>query len=418
MTINNMPEEPDNIPCFECGTDTCEDDMLWVLFTQYMRRPSAYDNYLSNNPLGVRPASTLPYDTDVIVAHCDACAVPCDSCGTVLQTDDAIYGPDYEYRCSDCHYELYFECNRCGETYRQRSRHYYDGTGEDYCADCYGEVVSECEPDYDNGSIESYCHTTVNTDARFRFREWTVTGITTHYDVPAKFPALGFELETNTSDYTLRGEAADFMLANTEDNYMVIKEDGSVSGFEMVTYPADLRSHMELFPWDKLPKLASDYKMTSWRGSNCGLHVHISKSAFTSAHIYRFMNFHDHNSYSLSLFAGRDSQQWARFGKADYESRLRQARGLERTERYVAVNTCPEHTYELRYFRGSLRPATVKAYLEFTHALWAWTKDLSYADVRNGALLTMEKFIAFARNNDEQYPHLYERLESRVLNPA
>jgi hypothetical protein len=243
-----------------------------------------------------------------------------------------------------------------------------------------------------------------------------VTGITVHRSVPAKFPAIGFELETNTDDYTKRVDAARFMLDGLDDNYLVIKEDGSVSGFEMVTMPADYRAHIEMFPWDKLPRLGSDYAMRSWNGSTgCGLHVHISKSAFTSSHIYRFVNFHDNNAYQLTKLAGRESDQWARFGKYDYESRLRQARGIDRTDRYVAVNTQPRDTYELRYFRGSLNPKTVKGVIEFTHALWAWTKDLSYADVRNGALLTMDKFIEFARDHDSEYPNLMPRLIARGL---
>jgi hypothetical protein len=417
MTINNISEEPDIVTCYECCTNIVPDDALWIRFTQYAQsRRHRFAEYVLSEPFGVRPSSQHEWDTDVLVAYCDACAVVCCSCEQSFESDDVIEGPDWQYRCGDCHWEMFFTCERCDNTFSNSRSRYDSDSGSSFCPDCYDEVV--CEYDSHNGNIESYGHTNINTDARFRFREWTVTGIRTHYDVPAKFPALGFELETNTSDYTRRGDAADFMLDEVPENYLVIKEDGSVSGFEMVTFPADLRSHMELFPWEKLPKLAGDYSMTSWRGSNCGLHVHISKSAFTPSHIWRYMNFHDHNAYGLSLFAGRDSQQWARFGKSDYESRLRQARGLERTERYVAVNTCPEHTYELRYFRGSLRPDTVKAYLEFTHALWAWTKDLSYADVRNGALLTMHKFIAFARNNTEQYPHLYPRLDSRVLNPA
>jgi len=412
MYIEHKLEDP---PCYVCGdTNSRIDEMLWVRFTEYtQRRRAHYANYLRDCAVGVRPASLHEWDTDVLVAHCAACAAACYGCEDAFEFDEIYLGPDDLARCGDCHWDVFFTCARCENTFFNEDSRYDDNSCESYCVACFGHVVCERA---DN--IESYGRTTINTDSRFRFREWTVTGIKVHYRVPEKFAALGFELETNTHDYTLRGDAADFMLDDIEDNYMVIKEDGSVSGFEMVTFPADLRSHMELFPWDKLPRLASDYKMTSWRGSNCGLHVHISKSAFTSAHIYRFMNFHDHNAYSLTLFAGRDSDQWARFGKSDYESRLRQARGLDVTDRYVAVNTRPDDTYELRYFRGSLRPDTVKAYLEFTHALWAWTKDLSYADVRNGALLTMEKFIAFAANKQEEYPHLYPRLESRVLNPA
>lgn len=336
----------------------------------------------------------------------------CEWCNEVVLYD-AIERVGCDDVCEECidNHTVSCESYHCGTRIHVDDSVYRDGSY--YC--------QECDPGDDeysdgDGIIESYCHTTATTDARFRFRDWSVTGITVHRNVPAKFPALGFELETNTDDYTKRVDAARFMLEDVDDNYLIIKEDGSVSGFEMVTMPADYRAHLELFPWHKLRKLSTDYAMRSWNGgTGCGLHVHISKSAFNSAHIYRFVNFHDHNAYQLTRLAGRESDQWARFGKYDYENRLRQARGLDRTDRYVAVNTQPRDTYELRYFRGSLNPNTVKGVLEFVHALWLFTRDLTVHDVRNGALLTMDKFIEFARDHDSDYPDLMPRLIARGL---
>lgn len=363
------------------------DDHMWYgSVTVYVHS----DNTFSCAWCGESWADSFAVEVDGGACVCHTCdenhAVSCEAwnCGVRIHEEDSVVRDDC-YFCQDC------------------------DPGED--------IEDEDEyDDYESGSrvIEPYGHLTIDNDDRFCFRGWAVTGITVIKRVPARFPAIGFELETNTDDYRARDDAARFMLEGLDNNYLIIKEDGSVSGFEMVTMPADYRAHLELFPWDKLPRLGHDYAMRSWNGSSgCGLHVHISKSAFTASHIWKFVNFHDHNIYPLVKLAGRKSDQWARFGKGTHEDRKAQAMGHMNTDRYVAVNTNPRHTYELRYFRGSLRPDTVKAAIEFTHALWLYTRDLSVADVRNGALLTFDGFGEFARQHTDEYPHLLPRLVSR-----
>lgn len=395
-------EVPDDVPphvCFNCGDETDDNDVTWlsVRVTRF-----GMSGFMNDHPRSVIGDGSWSRD----VTFCPDCIATCYSCGYEMEHEDSTTDNDGDTFCSDCYSDRYTNCYSCGDEITNSSANYAEW-GDPYCDHCYEPEESE-----DSGPIEPYCHTT-SSDSRFCFREWTVTGIVKHSRVPSKFPALGFELETNTSDYKKRADAARFMLDGLPDDYLIIKEDGSVSGFEMVTLPADLRSHFEMFPWDKLPVLASDYAMSSWKGANCGLHVHISKSSMSPSHLYKFMSFHDHNSWSLRQFAGRTTEQWARFGKYDYDDRKAQAMGRVNTERYVAVNTQPRDTAELRYFRGSLRPDTVKATLEFVHALWLYTRDLSYADVRNGALLTMNGFAQFAREHTDEYPLLYPRLVSR-----
>lgn len=396
---------PEDVPpphvCFVCESNIETDDEFWleVRISRY-----GFESFVSSYPHSVRGQRTIHRE----VTFCSDCIVSCYSCDVVMEEGDVCTDNDGDSWCSDCYNDRYCHCSSCGDELMNDDAN-TGPWGDTYCDHCH-------EPEYeeDNGPIESYGHTTFR-DHRFCFREWTVTGIVKHTRVPSKFPALGFELETNTSDYTKRVDAARFMLDGLPDDYLIIKEDGSVSGFEMVTLPADLRTHMEMFPWDKLPVLASKYAMTSWRGSNCGLHVHISKSSMSSSHLYKFMSFHDHNSWALTRFAGRTTDQWARFGKYDYDDRKSQAMGRTTTERYVAVNTQPRDTAELRYFRGSLRPDTVKATLEFVHALWLYTRDLSYADVRNGVLLTIDGFARFAREHSAEYPLLHQRFVDREV---
>lgn len=255
-------------------------------------------------------------------------------------------------------------------------------------------------------------------DSRFEVTNIKRHTLLVHRRVPDKFPAIGFELEKKIRDTSNRIEAAQFLLDGVRNNYLLLKEDATVNGWECVTYPADWRAHMELFPWDKLPVLGTKYGMYAWndRDKNCGLHVHISRSAFRSSHLHRFMSFHDNHVSQLVKFAGRHNRTYAPLGRDYYDDRKLQALGLRGTNHSVGVNlgSTGSKTVELRYFRGSLKPETVKSVLQFTHALWLFTKDMTSNDVRYGAN-TFDKFVAFASENVAEYPDLFPRLIERGL---
>jgi len=61
-----------------------------------------------------------------------------------------------------------------------------------------------------------------------------------------------------------------------------VKHDGSLTddGIEIVTHPCSLRYHLEQFPWDEILSSLADYGFRSHDTSTCGLHVHVSRSAF------------------------------------------------------------------------------------------------------------------------------------------
>lgn len=358
--------------------------------------------------------------------------IPCDEnqgvtcenscCGARLNIDSAVIrngGWDTEYYCDDdCAPE---------EEEEEYDSDYYDGDRRN------GRNVL-----LPNGRplIEHYHHTDEHDD-NFCFTEYieipdtvrravgafTVTSIKRHTlvvrrHVPDKFPGIGFELEKKIRDTSNRIEAAQFLLEGVRDKYLVLKEDATVNGWETVTYPADWRAHMELFPWDKLPLLGSQYGMYAWndRDKMCGLHVHISRSAFKPSHLHRFVSFHDNHITQLVKFSGRHNRTYAPHGRDYYDDRKLQAMGLRGSGHSVAVNfgSTGSKTIELRYFRGSLKPETVKSAIQFTHALWLFTKDMTSNDVRYGAN-TFDKFIAFASENVAEYPDLYPRLVERGL---
>lgn len=434
---DECPEEMnDGYTCFACGCDVNIDDELWMMVSNYTDR---YVRFVADHPRSVIDHGT----NGPRVAHCYDCASTCERCGHVMPSGDEYYSElASETMCSDCWSDRFFTCDGCGEECRNSDAN-YDGYGT-YCSDCH---EGEEESDYYDGDRRSgrgeclsngrplimpYQHTDDN-DPHFNFTEYRelpdvsdlVSGVFTvssikrfelikHNSVPDKFPGIGFELELKMRDTTKRNSAARWLLEGLRDDYLVLKEDGTVNGWEQVTYVADYRAHMELYPWDKLPMLAKDWGMYAWndRDRMCGLHVHISRSAFKPSHLHRFVTFHDNHVEQLVKFSGRHNRTYAAHGRDYYDNRKEQALGRQRGSRSVAVNLTNDKTVELRYFRGSLLPSTVKATVQFTHALWLFTKDMTSTDVRYGAN-TFDKFVEFAGEHIAEYPDLLPRLVER-----
>lgn len=409
-------EPPIIYRCFSCDSEFTElvSEVYWI--SHYMN--GSAERFAVANPDSCSPHMHMTTACSYRqLAYCEDCVTLCRECDNVVSRDDSLEGLDGHDRCADCHYELHSSCESCGDSmWQDDARYSRNGDSGPYCPGCYED---DDESSGYSPLIESYGHTTSDTDPRMRFRNgtlngWEIVGIHVHRRPEPKFPYIGFELETNIDDVSQRHGAAEFLLGGAPENYMVLKEDGTINGFEIVTYPADYRVHLNLFPWERLPQLAEQFSMRSWNGgTNCGLHVHISKSAFSSSHIYKFMKFHDHNQAQLITLAGR-STSYAQFGTEYWESRKEQALGKQQTPRYVAVNNTPRDTYELRYFRGSLRPDTVKGVIEFTHALWKYTASLTIGDVSRGAL-DWSRFREFASRHSQlhDYPHLMPLLAAR-----
>jgi len=79
------------------------------------------------------------------------------------------------------------------------------------------------------------------------------------------------------------------------------------------------------------------------------------------------------------------------------------------TERYSAVNTQNEHTLELRFFRGTMKPSGVRSAIQLAHASIEYTRNLTLPDVKLG-MLSWEWFYDYVEANNGFYPDLYERM--------
>jgi len=331
---------------------------------------------------------------------CDSCcengANWCDNC-EILHTGDVFIAEDRRGTyCDGCWMDELTYCDGC-------SNYYYDPCG--------------CMDDEDERFMHDYSYT---PDLKFHTKIDEPT-------TPADFLYLGMEIEIESpnGDYSIRNDAAEY--ASVLENYDLayLKSDGSLEcGFEIVTHPMThdyFKNHAPKF-WEVIGGLRDKYRMKAWSAYTAGIHIHLSRAGFNNAaHIHRFMQLVYANQEFYSRMAGRSSDRWAKFDdnlRYDNTSdkyvktfKHKLARyGENHSDRYSAVNTLNRNTLEMRIFRSTLNPDTIKSALDLAHASVEYTRTLTVSQIVGGALGRMN-FIQFIHDNKDTYAHLISRMD-------
>ena len=87
--------------------------------------------------------------------------------------------------------------------------------------------------------------------------------------------------------------------------------------------------------------------------------------------------------------------------------------GRASQSRYAGVNLCNEDTVEVRVFRGTLRPARVRGYVELCAAVFDHTIAITSHDIRAG-FLDWSSFVRFV--DHAKYPNIAGLLAARGVN--
>ena len=380
----------------------------------------------------------------VVTVHVTCCRRICDHCEDYYATagnrnwrgeykisnhqfagSTTIEGQSY---CDPCEAKFwqendngeFFSCDCCESQTHYDNSGWFDGTR--YCINCIENNVYNCgECDMqlwdgndhdcssdDDENDESLIHSYSYRPSPFFFGEGKY-----HF---------GFELEVES-----RGNGLYTGAQLAQDNlggHAYLKEDGSLSdGFEIVTHPHTLENYHNNFNWGVLQKLQSEgYR--SWNTRTCGLHVHVSRTAFgdgdpwdyraknttrsqlilkRQSHELRFMKLIYDNQRQVERIAGRSNNSYATF--QDKGNLVRKVKdGYQENGRYSAINTENEATIEIRVFKGSLRKERVLSALEFVHASVEYTRDIKVTS-KNHALSWL-KFTGYVSANAEMYPNL------------
>jgi hypothetical protein len=191
------------------------------------------------------------------------------------------------------------------------------------------------------------------------------------------------------------------------------KHDGSLRhGFELVTEPCTIKylySNKQIF--DSVLDKAVNLGCRSYDTETCGLHVHMSKAAFKSLHLYKFMKmFYDHPAFILKISQRKadNIERWAQVEHLDEKAIRRSAKSKSSVtgKRHSAVNLCSRNTVEVRIFRGTLNKNSFWKDIQVVHSLFYFTKDTVLRKI------TLDEYFKFVSKNREDYQELFAFLKN------
>ena len=197
-------------------------------------------------------------------------------------------------------------------------------------------------------------------------------------------------------------------------DFLYCKNDGSLnSGFEIVTHPMSSQYlNDNKYKFSQLLDYLSKNGYTSYQEGTCGIHIHISKSAFTTLHLYKFLAFfYNHPKYITKISQRTTSQlnQWARLDDDQKQIIYKAKNKNQDTSRYAAINLKNSKTVEVRIFRGTLKPMSFFKNIEFIQAIIEYTKMVSVSDNN------LKHFQAWIKANSQKYPNLFNFLKIKNL---
>jgi hypothetical protein len=214
---------------------------------------------------------------------------------------------------------------------------------------------------------------------------------------------LGCELEFETTDRN----AARMKVGKALRGHAIMKSDGSIrNGFEVVTCPATLDIHLDIF------KKFFDRNITELtKADNVGMHVHVSRkplSVLTVGKITEFMNRADNVKF-ITHIAGRAPNNYCRQNSDRTISYPWTNQG--NSERYNALNLNNKDTIEFRIF------STPLTYEEFAHKVQFCQALVDYCKPAASGLplkqhTSHHSFINWALGNYKFYPDLAAKIKS------
>ena len=318
-------------------------------------------------------------DSTEVLAYISNCL--CDNCHDLVPTF-SIRLRDGLLICERCYFMNSWVCHYC---------HHIYGEGE--------EPYSIIENEHGHHSVCNNCRDNnydlilpYSFDPQFKFYK------TNRDKRELLYFGIELEIESNGSD---KREAVESLSA-----CVYAKADSSImNGFEIVSHPMTYNWLMDNHNiWDKILEL----RKKGWRSydtESCGMHIHLSKNAFGNYHLYKFMKlFYDNSDFILrfSQRKGVHLNQWASLNDNEqniiYKARNKN-RGRE--DRHTAVNLGREFSVEIRVFRGTLNPLSFWKNIEFTKALFDFSRDYSLECMNE---LAFRDFIRFEK---KRYPNLH-----------
>ena len=346
----------------------------------------------------------------------------CDKCGDITNLDNITFIENVFY-CTPCRDTFFYMCDECSDYVKKDAAIFIDSNGVHVCHKCYDNNYFQCENCGETISNihygrDGFCNGCCRDGEDNR--DEATGGLHDHdYSPSLIFRDIGAQRPyPKVSRYygiELEIECKDNSIPVIEDDYFYLKRDGSLTnGFEVVSHPSTwqwLQQHKHL--WERILNLrTSGYR--SHNTTTCGMHVHISRTAFSTWMLYKWLRFFvDNGPFIMHLSQRRPEQlNWCAFddrGEIIYKAKC--GRGPNKC-RYEAINLENTHTVEIRIFRGTLNPIKFWTNLEFLEALFAWLEPFAIKDLN---LMTVDNFLTYIHKNEKLYPNLFSWLSNHLF---
>ena len=377
-------------------------------------------------------------DGELICEECfDDHYFTCEHCEEVHHINDR-YSDDNMDLCEDCYLNVFITCHACNQFEHADDAHEHDDNW--YCDSCFHDNFTQCEGCHEYFSNDDinyrsdrdcyYCNDCYPNGCDDRIRDY---GRTPYIRCKPKYAPnelfLGMELEIDCDEEQSHRDLLDRL--EGLDMPIWFMHDGSLdNGFEITSQPCTLDYHHDNMAWEELAKACREEGYRSHDVDTCGLHIHASREFFGESHedvmheeIAKLLMFFDSNWNNIVKFSRRKQTAlnvYARryiFGDVhtDRNIKIDKAKKSGGMGRYFAVNTENTETIEFRVFKGTLKPTTIYACLEFVDALCRFVKTV---DIDEPARLTWEHFCNYIKCEPIRYKNLIAYMQSRHLYSA
>ena len=226
---------------------------------------------------------------------------------------------------------------------------------------------------------------------------------------PKSEPYLGIEMEFQVD----KRKAGRLYVGNTMFGHALMKDDGSITnGFELVSRPAGYTTHLARYDsfLTDLPKYIHPHK-------SCGMHVHISRRAFTylgAGKLVEFMNREDNKDF-VKLIAGRGTTSYQnRDDDYDKYTPYRQAVKDRYVGRYNFVNLNNKKTIELRIFATPANKLEFNIRMQFVKAMIEYCKPAIHS-VSLEQQTYFKSFVTWLDNTKKDFKELHNYIKESTI---
>ena len=222
-------------------------------------------------------------------------------------------------------------------------------------------------------------------------------------------PYLGIEMEFQVD----KRRAGRLYVGDNMFGHALMKDDGSIrGGFELVSRPAGYTSHLARYD-----SFLTDLPEYIHPHISCGMHVHISRTAFTqlgAGKLVEFMNREDNKEF-VKLIAGRGSTNYQTSDpNFDIKTPYRQAYKDRYVGRYNFVNLNNKKTIELRIFATPANKVQFNIRMQFVKAMIEYCKPAIHS-VSLKQQTHFKSFVSWLTNTKKDFKELYNYIKESTI---